>query len=409
MSFKQHWGVLPTLLSLWRGRSIPKVPDRTEISDSLSQGGFVIVNYDHFYEGADALDRGRCDIRVTWSASSGTMYPSTVTSTAGLSHRLATRATPATSIHNSCDYSAGRLAGSSSCPSPSAASPSTSSTSLNYRKAHAGRQLLSRKWVATDVPCSSYPRPSVVVCTARKWPGQTPRGRSLDSFDPKPTGRRVEETSTDAIKGANREALVADDVEEPLHTSRQGPPKDRWRQTVKQTVKRNERVGTVLHGGSRGDLVVGARSSKSKEAQRLRAPLLSALDAALAAGDHVQCLACVRRAVAETPPESQAALMEALGHRHMPYLAVCVKARQLAPAFDYVAELPPSSRLYHLLVRACADLADYPAARRAFDLRGSAGLVPDSFAYSGLISAAGKAGQLEEARFAFRCGGTPLL
>eukprot|EP00959_Pyramimonas_sp_CCMP1952_P002055 42249-Pyramimonas_sp.AAC.1 len=55
MSFKQHWGVLPTLLSLWRGRSIPKVPDRTEISDSLSQGGFVIVNYDHFYEGADAL------------------------------------------------------------------------------------------------------------------------------------------------------------------------------------------------------------------------------------------------------------------------------------------------------------------------------------------------------------------
>jgi cytochrome c553 len=134
------------------------------------------------------------------------------------------------------------------------------------------------------------------------------------------------------------------------------------------------------------------------------APLLITIDAALASGDIDSYLDCVKGAAAESKGlRLQSHLIEALEHRHKSFLDLCVRRRRVATdAFAYVDMLPPNSRLYYLLVLACADVADYPSACKAWEMRSQAGLMPDSFAFRGLISAAGKAGLLNEARAAFR-------
>ena len=87
---------------------------------------------------------------------------------------------------------------------------------------------------------------------------------------------------------------------------------------------------------------------------------------------------------------------------HKQFLGACKDARRLDLALRYAQSLPPNPRLYSSVLGACAQAKDHAAAVAAFDLYSRHGLAPDAFAYSGLISAAGKCGDLRSAEAALR-------
>ena len=82
---------------------------------------------------------------------------------------------------------------------------------------------------------------------------------------------------------------------------------------------------------------------------------------------------------------------------HTTFVARCRDRGRLDLALRYAAILPPNTTLWSSLLGACARCRDYPSAVRAFAMYAANGLAPDAFAYSGLISAAGKAGDLAAA------------
>ena len=88
-----------------------------------------------------------------------------------------------------------------------------------------------------------------------------------------------------------------------------------------------------------------------------------------------------------------------LGQLHKRFLTQC--AAHDPPRTDltlrYARALPPDSRLYASVLGACARGKDFESACRVFEMYKLNGLAPDVFAYAGIISAAGKAGKLNDA------------
>ena len=106
-----------------------------------------------------------------------------------------------------------------------------------------------------------------------------------------------------------------------------------------------------------------------------------------------------RRGSAGAPNRSPLArdIGRCLNPLHKDFLRACRDARRLDLALRYASALPPNPRLYSSLLGACAQSRDYTSAVHAFQLYARAGLAADAFAYSGLISAAGKAGEMAAA------------
>ena len=71
-------------------------------------------------------------------------------------------------------------------------------------------------------------------------------------------------------------------------------------------------------------------------------------------------------------------------------------------AFAYAAAVPPTVIVYDALTSACVQQRDYPGTLRAFHMYAAAGMTPSVFEFSGLISLAGKAGELEVAADALK-------
>ena len=195
--------------------------------------------------------------------------------------------------------------------------------------------------------------------------------------------------------------------------------------------------GARGRGGSRVPSPLRNFASLSPEDVRAAAAIVDAFDAALRRGDLEGCVAAVgaddessgasdedddegrwvgatrggdddRRRPAKKGGNrrNRRALMREVGRRlnpaHKQFLGACKDARRLDLALRYAQSLPPNPRLYSSVLGACAQAKDHAAAVAAFDLYSRHGLAPDAFAYSGLISAAGKCGDLRSAEAALR-------
>ena len=194
---------------------------------------------------------------------------------------------------------------------------------------------------------------------------------------------------------------------------------------------RGTRGGRGGRGGSRASSPLRNFRSLSPEDVRVAASMMDAFDAALRRGDLEGCVAAVHAPSnapsddaddrwvgaargGDDPPRGGAGrtgkrhrgLMREVGRRlnpaHKQFLAACKDARRLDLALAYARSLPPNPRLLSSLLGACAQAKDYASAVSAFDLYEHHGIAPDAFAYSGLISAAGKCGDMASAEDALR-------
>ena len=89
-----------------------------------------------------------------------------------------------------------------------------------------------------------------------------------------------------------------------------------------------------------------------------------------------------------------------LAVHHKRFLGACADSKppRMDLALRYAAALPPDTRLYASALSVLARARDFETATKVFGLYRDAGFAPDVFAYSGIISAAGKAGNASAAR-----------
>ena len=129
--------------------------------------------------------------------------------------------------------------------------------------------------------------------------------------------------------------------------------------------------------------------------------IVSRFESALARGRLETCVAELEAARERaTRRETKRRVGRALAPHHRRFFSACSSSRP--PRTDlarrYAAALAPNARLYASALTTCARAADFANAARVFALYEERGVSPDVFAYSGIVSAAGKAGDLKAAR-----------
>ena len=129
--------------------------------------------------------------------------------------------------------------------------------------------------------------------------------------------------------------------------------------------------------------------------------IVDRFERALARGKLESCVSALEAARVARPRDASARrVARALAPHHRGFLSACASARppRTDLAARYAAALAPNARLYAAALTTCARAGDFAAAARVFALYEARGVKADVFAYSGIISAAGKAGDLDSAR-----------
>jgi pentatricopeptide repeat protein len=129
--------------------------------------------------------------------------------------------------------------------------------------------------------------------------------------------------------------------------------------------------------------------------------IVDRFERALARGKLESCVSALEEARVARPRDASARrVARALAPHHRGFLSACAAARppRTDLAARYAAALAPNARLYAAALTTCARAGDFAGAARVFALYEARGVKADVFAYSGIISAAGKAGDLASAR-----------
>ena len=153
--------------------------------------------------------------------------------------------------------------------------------------------------------------------------------------------------------------------------------------------------------GDDGDDGVSERGvdRNAAEAQNSAGAIVRRFQSALARG-HLETCVSTLEAVHSSPLDILRRVGRALAPHHRSFLSACSESRP--PRTDlarrYASALAPNARLYASALTTCARAKDFANAARVFALYSERGVPPDVFAYSGIVSAAGKAGDLNAAR-----------
>ena len=162
------------------------------------------------------------------------------------------------------------------------------------------------------------------------------------------------------------------------------PMRDRRREYLKQQRENQTRV-----------------DSTQSEVYQVAGDITERFGRNLRDGDLEACVFELEAALLESPSVKKR-VGRTLVPMHKRFLHKCVDLTdppRLDLALRYANVLPPDPRLFASTLATCARLRDFEAASRAFAMYATNNMAPDNFAYSGIISAAGKAGgKLHSAR-----------
>ena len=127
--------------------------------------------------------------------------------------------------------------------------------------------------------------------------------------------------------------------------------------------------------------------------------IVGRFESALARGNLETCVSELEAGPARAR-EAQRRVGRALAPHHRRFFSACAacKPPRTDLARRYASALAPNARMYASALTTCARAKDFANAAGVFALYETRGVAPDVFAYSGIVSAAGKAGDLDAAR-----------
>lgn len=125
-------------------------------------------------------------------------------------------------------------------------------------------------------------------------------------------------------------------------------------------------------------------------------------DAALRRRDLQQCINLVKSKYPDSSDRSSGSRGSARqgyldSRRHSTFIEACFLARQPELALEYVELLPPESKLFNLLLRACGKHRNVALLRQIEAARQTAGIHPDSYSQAALITAYSVNGRQQDA------------
>jgi len=174
-------------------------------------------------------------------------------------------------------------------------------------------------------------------------------------------------------------------------------------------VSRRDRRRARARDGDDGDEGVSTprggvlRNANETRAQNSAAgAIVSRFQSALARGHLEKCVSTLEAChSSEERRNVHRRVARALAPHHKSFLTKCSESRpprtDLARRYA-VTFVAPNARLYASALTTCARAGDFANATKVFALYGERGVPPDVFAYSGIVSAAGKANDLNSAR-----------
>ena len=256
--------------------------------------------------------------------------------------------------------------------------------------------------------------------------GRRGRGRDEDDEDDDEDGAEAfgesSSSSSSAAAGTGSTRRANADAVRRTHRAR------KYEQGMRDRARRGRVVGvegeptTVFEEGERRrgrtmDASSSSYSSHAKDDADADAATAMEVRRAMQAGDADGVVRALRRSalsgVGETVKERRRVsrlLERELRATHKKFIQSCASQRRMDAALEYarlfeskhVTETSPAADLYCGVISACGRARDWNTAWTAFECRrDEGGVEPDPYAYSMLISTAGKCGNLKAAREAF--------